>query len=363
MIDIKKSVNFPAPINLNYFWNFGSILVLILLIQVISGIFLSLNYSSNSLLSFDSVINIMKNINEGFYIRLFHIIGSSLFFLFIYLHLLKGLYYYSFKKEYVWMVGVVILLISMMISFIGYVLPWGQMSLWGATVITNLITAIPYIGIKIVYWIWGGFSVGPSTLSRFFSFHFLFTFLLILLIIIHILLLHNVGSNNSLGINIIYNKKNFHPYYLIKDILGFFLLFIIFFTLILFYPYLISDPENFIPANSLVTPVHIMPEWYFLFAYAILRCIPNKLGGVLGLLLSILILFTLILNKNSKINKLKFFPILNFFFYFFLINFILLFFMGYKVVDFPYNLISIISTIYYFFNYVLIVPVSNYIFS
>ena len=351
-------INLPSPININSWWNFGSILGVYLIIQVISGIFLSLHYCPNINLAFERIIHIIKDVNLGWLIRLIHINGASLYFITIYLHVGRGIYYHSFKSTPVWIIGVIIILISIATAFLGYVLPWGQISFWGATVITNLLSAIPYIGQIIVEWIWGGFSIDNATLNRFYSFHFILPLIIIVLVIIHLFFLHINGSNNPLGTDRNKYKIPFHLYFTIKDILGFILIIIIHFLIIIQYPYILGDPDNFIYANSISTPVHIKPEWYFLFAYSILRAVPNKLGGVIGLIISILILIVLPFTKNYYIISRKFYPTNQFIFWRFVSLFILLTWSGGKQIEYPYKELRQIFTALYF-SYFLLNPNIN----
>nr|WMV00539.1 cytochrome b [Kikihia sp. 'aotea east'] len=302
-------IDFPAPSNLSYWWNFGFMLGLCLTIQILTGLFLSMHYNANIMNAFESLSHICRDVNYGWILRVIHANGASLFFICVYLHVGRGLYYGSFKYIETWSIGVIMLLMLMATAFLGYVLPWGQMSFWGATVITNLLSAIPYLGGMLVNWIWGGFAVDNATLTRFYSFHFILPFIVLSLTIIHLLYLHTTGSNNPLGINSNNDKVPFHPYFSIKDIMSLFLLMIIFFMLVMLEPYMLGDPDNFIPANPLVTPKHIQPEWYFLFAYAILRSIPNKLGGVIALFMSIFILMFVPLLNNSNFMGLNNYPI------------------------------------------------------
>ena len=354
----RSLINLPSPININSWWNFGSILGVYLIIQIISGIFLSLHYCPNINIAFERVIHIIKDVNLGWLIRLIHINGASLYFIAIYLHVGRGIYYHSFKSSPVWIIGVIIILISIATAFLGYVLPWGQISFWGATVITNLLSAIPYIGQIIVEWIWGGFSIDNATLNRFYSFHFILPLIIIILVIIHLFFLHIKGSNNPLGTNRNKYKIPFHLYFTIKDILGFILIIIIHFLIIIQYPYILGDPDNFIYANSISTPVHIKPEWYFLFAYSILRAIPNKLGGVIGLIISILILIILPFTKTYYIMSRKFYPTNQFIFWRFVSLFILLTWSGGKHIEYPYKELSQIFTTFYF-SYFIINPNLN----
>lgn len=338
-------IDLPSPVNISYLWNFGSILGLIFLTQIISGIFLSIHFCADSNLSFITISHIIRNINIGSFIRIIHINLASLFFLCVYIHIARGIYYNSFFLTKTWIVGVIILLVLIATAFLGYVLPWGQISFWGATVITNLLSAIPYTGSLLVEWLWGGFSVNNATLTRFFSFHFLLPFILVMFIIIHLTNLHITGSNNPLGINSFY-KIPFHPYFSSKDIFGFILLFFILFIVITSHPFLFGDPENFSPSNPILTPIHIQPEWYFLFAYAILRSIPNKLGGVLALFLSIIILIILPIINITSINNFNF--VKKIYFWSFVNLFILLTWIGSQPVEPPFIILGQILTILYF---------------
>lgn len=347
-------IDLPTPISITYLWNYGSLLGLCLLIQILSGIFLAMFYSSDISVAFNSVIHILRDVNYGWLLKYIHANGASFFFICVYIHIARGMYFSSFLKKKLWNVGVVIFLFMMLIAFIGYVLPWGQMSFWGATVITNFVSAVPYIGMTILEWIWGGFSVGNATLGRFFSFHYLFPFILLAMVMIHIIFLHEAGSNSPLGLNINCDKISFHVYFISKDAYGFLLLFIFLSYIVFYNPNVLGDPENYIKANSLVTPVHIMPEWYFLYAYAILRSIPNKLGGVIGLVFSILILFITPFTHTSVKKGLSFNPLGKFFYWIFIFNFILLTWIGSKPVEDPYILIGQLSSVFYFSYFFLI---------
>jgi len=296
-------IDLPAPRNINHFWNFGSLLGICLIIQTLSGIFLAMHYRSRILTAFDCINHIMRNVERGWFVRLLHANGASLFFIAIYLHIRRNLYYQTFQSQIAWISGVLLFLLSIITAFLGYVLPWGQMSYWGATVITNLLSAIPYIGKTLVEWVWGGYSVDNATLSRFFSLHYLLPFILIIVIIIHLVFIHEKTSSNPIGLDRIPDKIPFHPYFSLKDTVRLCFILFIFTYLNLQNPFLLIDPDNFTPANPLVTPTHIQPEWYFLFAYAILRAIPNKLGGVIALLISILIFLTLLINPSSIQNR------------------------------------------------------------
>nr|YP_009000259.1 cytochrome b [Rapisma xizangense]YP_009000272.1 cytochrome b [Rapisma zayuanum]AHA35665.1 cytochrome b [Rapisma xizangense]AHA35678.1 cytochrome b [Rapisma zayuanum]ARO47943.1 cytochrome b [Rapisma sp. 1 NS-2017] len=348
-------IDLPTPSNISMWWNFGSLLGLCLIIQIITGLFLSMHYSANINLAFDSIIHIIRDVNYGWLIRTIHANGASFFFISIYLHIGRGIYYNSFVFINTWIIGVMILFMVMGTAFMGYVLPWGQMSFWGATVITNLLSAMPYLGTSLVQWLWGGFAVDNATLTRFFSIHFLLPFIIMAMTMIHLLFLHQTGSNNPLGLNSNLDKIPFHPYFTFKDLIGFIILITFLMLITLFNPYMLGDPDNFIPANPLVTPIHIQPEWYFLFAYAILRSIPNKLGGVIALIFSILILMILPFFFLNIFQGLHFYPINQILFWFFFIIIILLTWIGARPVEDPYIFIGQILTILYF-SYYLINP-------
>nr|YP_010890042.1 cytochrome b [Bargmannia lata]WJJ70054.1 cytochrome b [Bargmannia lata] len=341
-------IDLPTPSNLSYFWNFGSLLGFCLIVQIITGIFLAMHYCADINIAFSSINHICRDINFGFLIKYLHANGASVFFIFVYIHIGRGIYYGSYLNIPLWNIGIFIFLLMMITAFLGYVLPWGQMSFWGATVITNFVSAIPYIGGDLVQWIWGGFSVDNATLNRFYSLHYLFPFILIGLIFLHLIFLHVQGSNNPTGL-ITPDKIPFHSYFISKDLFGFIIFFILLSYLVFFFPNLLGDPENFIRANPLITPNHIMPEWYFLFAYAILRAIPNKLGGVLALILSIVILFFLPFFHTSKIKSLTFKPFNKFFFWIFIANFFFLTWIGSKPVEDPFIILGQISSLLYFF--------------
>nr|YP_010946464.1 cytochrome b [Caeparia donskoffi]WGO57182.1 cytochrome b [Caeparia donskoffi] len=346
-------IDLPSPSNINSWWNFGSMLGLCLMIQTITGIFLAMHYCPNIELAFFSVNHIYRDVNYGWFLRTLHANGASMFFICIYMHVGRGMYYGSYKFIQTWSIGVLILFLTMATAFMGYVLPWGQMSFWGATVITNLLSAMPYIGIELVQWIWGGFAVDNATLNRFFTFHFLLPFIIMAMVMIHLLFLHQTGSNNPIGMNSNIDKIPFHPYFSIKDILGFIILMLLLTILTLSNPYMLGDPDNFMPANPLVTPIHIQPEWYFLFAYAILRSIPNKLGGVIALILSIAILFILPTFK-SNFQGIQFYPINQMMFWTMINTVILLTWIGARPVEDPYIIIGQILTIIYFMFYMII---------
>nr|UAJ48141.1 cytochrome b [Gromphadorhina portentosa] len=346
-------IDLPSPTNISSWWNFGSLLGLCLVIQIITGIFLAMHYCPNIESAFNSVNHICRDVNYGWLLRTLHANGASMFFICIYLHIGRGLYYGSYKFLHTWSVGVLILFLTMAAAFMGYVLPWGQMSFWGATVITNLLSAIPYLGIDLVQWVWGGFAVDNATLNRFFTFHFLLPFIIIAMVMIHLLFLHQTGSNNPIGVNSNIDKIPFHPYFSIKDTFGFIVLMMILVILTLKEPYILGDPDNFTPANPLVTPIHIQPEWYFLFAYAILRSIPNKLGGVIALVMSIAILFFMPLLK-SNFRGMQFYPINQVLFWIMVNIVILLTWIGARPVEDPYIITGQLLTILYFLYYLMI---------
>nr|WRK21516.1 cytochrome b [Selenocephalus sp.] len=350
MISIVNNalIDLPAPINLSAWWNFGSILGMCLSIQLITGILLSMHYTANIEMAFNSVSHITRDVNYGWLMRNIHSNGASLFFICLYLHVGRGMYYGSYHLNKTWNMGVIILLSTMATAFLGYVLPWGQMSFWGATVITNLLSAIPYIGPMMVNWIWGGFSVDNATLSRFFSLHFMLPFIIVMLTMMHLFFLHLTGSSNPMGVNSNLDKIPFHPFFSIKDLMGFSVTVTLLMLLTMFNPYLLSDPDNFTPANPMVTPIHIQPEWYFLFAYAILRSIPNKLGGVIALFLSIIILVILPFSMKSKFKGIQFYPISQFNFWMFVSIIILLTWIGARPVELPYTMTGMILTVLYF---------------
>ncbi|BCX71412.1 cytochrome b (mitochondrion) [Penaeus japonicus] len=346
-------VDLPAPANISTLWNFGSLLGLCLVIQIVTGLFLAMHYTAHVDLAFSSVAHICRDVNYGWLLRTLHANGASFFFICLYMHTGRGIYYGSFLYLHAWSVGVVILLLVMATAFLGYVLPWGQMSFWGATVITNLFSAIPYIGPDLVQWIWGGFAVDNATLTRFFTFHFLFPFIVAAATIIHILFIHQTGSNNPLGIVSNVDKVPFHPYFTFKDITGFIVMLTALILLTLLNPYLLGDPDNFIPANPLVTPAHIQPEWYFLFAYAILRSIPNKLGGVIALVMSILILLILPFTHAAKFRSLTFYPLNQTMFWSLVSIVFLLTWIGARPVEDPYVITGQILTVLYFSYYII----------
>nr|YP_009440568.1 cytochrome b [Erpobdella japonica]ATG87474.1 cytochrome b [Erpobdella japonica] len=352
-------VDLPAPNNISIWWNYGSLLGLALVIQTITGIFLAMHYASNIELAFSSVMHITRDVEYGWLIRYMHANGASMFFLFLYLHIGRGLYYSSYKMMETWNIGVTLYILTMATAFMGYVLPWGQMSFWGATVITNLLSTIPYIGTSLVEWIWGGFAVDNATLNRFFSFHFLLPFVMMGMVVLHLMFLHQTGSNNPLGYNSDSDRISFHLYYSSKDFVGFTMAFTILMIMIAFMPNYFSDPENYLMANSSVTPAHIKPEWYFLWIYAILRSVPNKLGGVVAAFSGILIMYLMPLYKAPLMKSMNFYPVCKFSFWMFIMSFMVLTWIGGRPVDEPYITTGQLATLIYF-SYFIISPLSIY---
>jgi ubiquinol-cytochrome c reductase cytochrome b subunit len=352
-------INYPTPINLNYLWSFGSSAGICLVIQIITGIFLAMHYCPHVDFAFSSVEHIMTDVRYGWLIRYVHANGASMFFIVVYCHIFRGLYFgsYIYPRGRLWASGVIIFLLMMATAFMGYVLPWGQMSFWGATVITNLFSAIPYVGPSIVEWLWGGFSVGNATLNRFFSLHYLMPFVIAGLVIVHLALLHKAGSNNPLGINTNVETISFYPYFFVKDLFAFFVLALMFSFFVFFYPNVLGHSDNYIPANPLSTPAHIVPEWYFLPFYAILRSIPDKLGGVVAMISAILVLLLLPVINTSKVRSSKFRPIFGVAYWFLVSDFLILGWIGQKPVESPYIEIGMAATVFYFIFLLVLIPV------
>nr|UVV36460.1 cytochrome b B [Nogodinidae sp.] len=347
-------IDLPTPSNISSWWNFGSMLGICLTMQIATGLFLAMHYTPNVEKAFKSVIHITRNVNYGWMMRNMHANGASMFFILIYLHTGRGLYYGSYKLKKTWISGTMIMLMLMAIAFLGYVLPWGQMSFWGATVITNLISAIPYSGNMIVKWIWGGFAIDNPTLNRFFMFHFILPFMLTIMVITHLIFLHETGSSNPIGTKNNIDKIQFHPYFTIKDIMSMTMMFTLFLLTINIFPFITMDPENFMPANPMITPIHIQPEWYFLFAYAILRSIPSKLGGVISLMMSIMILMILPFSMKNKFQSTKMYPMNKILFWTLINTFILLTWIGARPVEDPFISIGQILTIIYFSLFIIL---------
>jgi ubiquinol-cytochrome c reductase cytochrome b subunit len=357
----KEYGSFPTPRNFNYFWNFGALAMVNLVLMIATGVFLAMNYAPNSMLAFDSVERIMRDVNWGWLIRYAHMNGASMFFIVVYVHLFRGLYYGSYKapRELLWMLGVVILLLMMATAFMGYVLPWGQMSYWGATVITNLFSAIPLVGKSIVTWLWGGFAVDNPTLNRFFSLHYLLPFVIVGVVFLHVVALHITGSNNPLGIEVKTPQDTipFHPYYTIKDSVGICVFFIVLAALVFFAPNFFASPDNYIQANPLQTPAEIVPEWYFLPFYAILRSVPNKLGGVMMMFGSIAVLFVLPWLDTSPVRSARFRPIYRQLFWLLVISVFALGAVGAHRPQGIWVVIGRLATLYYFLHFLVILPV------
>lgn len=351
-------IDYPTPINLNYFYGLGSLAGIMLVVQILTGIFLAMHYTPHIDLAFNSVEHIMRDVNNGWLIRYMHANGASFFFIVVYVHIFRGLYYGSYitPREALWCSGVIIFILMMATAFMGYVLPWGQMSFWGATVITNLFSAIPLIGKDIVDWLWGGFAVDNPTLNRFFSLHFTFPFIIVGAVLIHLILLHEVGSNNPLGITLKTENIPFYPYFYTKDLFGLMMLFLVFFIFVFYYPNTLGHPDNYIEANPMKTPLHIVPEWYFLPFYAILRSIPNKIGGVIAMFGSLIILLTIPFTNSSEIRSTAFRPVFKVCYWLLVITFLLLGWVGQCPVEYPYTEIGIISMIYYFLFFIIVIP-------
>nr|ATX68947.1 cytochrome b [Phataginus tetradactyla] len=354
-------IDLPTPSNISAWWNFGSLLGVCLILQIATGLFLAMHYTADTTTAFSSVTHICRDVNYGWIIRYMHANGASMFFICLFMHIGRGLYYGSFTYSETWNIGIILLFTVMATAFMGYVLPWGQMSFWGATVITNLLSAIPYIGPNLVEWVWGGFSVDKATLTRFFAFHFILPFIITGLVLVHLLFLHETGSNNPMGITSDSDKIPFHPYYTTKDILGLLLMLLTLMILVLFFPDLLGDPDNYTPANPLNTPPHIKPEWYFLFAYAILRSIPNKLGGVVALIMSILILAIIPALQTSKQRTMMFRPLSQFMFWLLVGDLLTLTWIGGQPVEHPFILIGQVASIAYFALILVIMPITSII--
>lgn len=357
----KEYGSFPTPKNFNYFWNFGALATVNLIIMIATGVFLAMNYSANTGLAFDSVERIMRDVNYGWLLRYAHANGASMFFIVVYIHIFRALYYGSYKapREVLFILGVVIFLLMMATAFMGYVLPWGQMSYWGATVITNLFSAVPLVGDSIVTLLWGGFSVDNPTLNRFFALHYLLPFMIFGVVFLHVVALHITGSNNPLGIDVKSPQDTipFHPYYTTKDSVGLCVFLLVFALLVFFLPNLLGDPDNYIPANPLVTPAHIAPEWYFRPYYAMLRAVEWKLGGVMVMFASILVLFFLPWLDTSPVRSTRFRPMYKPFVALLVISFFALLYVGGKPPEGAYVVIGRVATAYWFLHFLVVLPV------
>jgi ubiquinol-cytochrome c reductase cytochrome b subunit len=352
-------IDYPTPLNINYLWNFGSVAGIFLVVQIISGIFLAMHYSPHIDLAFLSVEHIMRDVNNGWLIRYLHANGASIFFGVVYIHIARGLYYGSYQRprRLAWSVGVIILILMMATAFMGYVLPWGQMSFWAATVITNLFSAFPLVGEAIVAWLWGGFSVDNATLNRFFSFHYLLPFLIVAAVLLHLIAVHKNGSNNPLGINSSVDKISFYPFFVIKDLFSWVIIFIFFFAFVYFAPNYLGHTDNYIEANPMITPSHIVPEWYFLPFYAILRSIPHKLGGVIAMFAALLVLFLIPFINISEIRSSSFRPIHKQVFWLLVLDYFVLGWIGGCAPETPYLEIGQIATFFYFFYFLFVLPI------
>ena len=351
-------IDYPTPVNINYLWNFGSMAGIFLVVQIVTGIFLAMHYTPHVDLAFLSVEHIMRDVNNGWLIRYLHANGASMFFGVVYIHVARGIYYGSYQKPrgFVWVAGVVILILMMATAFMGYVLTWGQMSFWAATVITNLFSAFPIVGEPIVAWLWGGFSVDNATLNRFFSFHYLLPFLIVGAVLAHLAVLHQNGSNNPLGVQSGIDKIPFYPYFIIKDLFSWVVAFIFYFGFVFFAPNYLGHTDNYIEANAMVTPAHIVPEWYFLPFYAILRSIPHKLGGVIAMFAALLVLFLLPYLNTSEIRSSSFRPIHKQFFWLLVLDYFVLGWIGGCAPETPYLEIGQLATFFYFFYFLFIIP-------
>jgi len=352
-------IDYPTPININYLWNFGSMAGIFLAVQILTGIFLAMHYTPHVDLAFLSVEHIMRDVNNGWLIRYLHANGASMFFAVVYIHVARGIYYGSYQKPrgFVWVVGVVILILMMATAFMGYVLPWGQMSFWAATVITNLFSAFPIVGEPIVAWLWGGFSVDNATLNRFFSFHYLLPFLIVGAVLAHLAVLHQNGSNNPLGVNGSIDKISFYPYFVIKDLFSWVIAFIFYFGFVYFAPNYLGHTDNYIEANAMVTPAHIVPEWYFLPFYAILRSIPHKLGGVIAMFAALLVLLLLPYLNTSEVRSSSFRPLHRQFFWLLVLDYFILGWIGGCAPETPYLEIGQLATLFYFCYFLFIIPI------
>jgi len=351
-------IDYPTPININYLWNFGSMAGVFLIVQILTGVFLAMHYTPHIDLAFLSVEHIMRDVNNGWLIRYLHSNGASMFFAVVYIHIARGIFYGSYQKPrgFVWFFGVLILILMMATAFMGYVLPWGQMSFWAATVITNLFSAFPIIGEPIVAWLWGGFSVDNATLNRFFSFHYLLPFLIVGAVLIHLVVLHQNGSNNPLGIPANIDKISFYPYFVVKDLFSWLIAFIFYFGFVFFIPNFLGHSDNYIEANPMITPAHIVPEWYFLPFYAILRSIPHKLGGVIAMFAALLVLFLLPYLNTSEVRSSCFRPLHKIFFWLLVLDYFILGWIGGCAPETPYLEIGQLATFFYFFYFLFIIP-------
>ncbi len=364
-INHSVGYEYPTPKNLNYWWSLGSIAGVALVAQIITGIVLAMHYVPHESMAFDSVEHIMRNVNYGWMMRYLHANGASLFFVAVYIHMFRGLYFGSYKspRELLWWLGIIIFLLMMMTAFMGYVLPWGQMSFWGATVITNMFSAVPLVGETLVTWLWGGFSVDSPTLQRFFSLHYLLPFVIFAVMFVHLWALHTSKSNNPLGIDVKgpQDTISFHPYYTTKDLVGFGVFFLVLAYFVFFNPNYMGHPDNYIPADPLVTPAHIVPEWYFLPFYAILRAVPDKLGGVVLMLAAILILFVIPWLDTSKVRSSTFRPIYKQFFWILVADCFVLGWVGANPPEGHFILIGRLSTAYYFAHFIIIMPIVGWL--
>jgi len=357
----EQAVEFPTPKNLNYMWTFGAILVFMLVTMIVSGVTLAMHYAANTEIAFERVEHIMRNVNYGWLIRYIHAVGASMFFIAVYLHIARGLYYGSYKapREILWILGVIILILMMATAFMGYVLPWGQMSFWGATVITNLFSAIPLVGPAIVEWLWGGFAVDNATLNRFYSLHYLLPFMIAGVVILHIWALHVAGNNNPTGVSVKSSKDTvpFHPYITMKDVFALLVFLLLYGYFVFYIPNYLGHPDNYIPADPLVTPAHIVPEWYLLPFYAILRAIPSKLGGVIAMFGALLVLFVVPWLDTSKVRSAAYRPMYKWAFWGFVVTCVALGWLGAQPAEGVYVILARIFTLYYFAFFLVLMPV------